>query len=93
MPGEIVNNLRVLLFGGEGAPQYAPEGLLEKRGLSVEQLAREAGITRSAIYLYTSGRSRPTEETLLRICAVLDIPYFEGVTYCTPAQVGRPRQP
>ena len=90
VPDEVVNNLRALLLGGDGAPSYAPAGLLERRALSVETLARASGITRTAVYNYINRRQRPTAETLRRICAALDIPFDEGLAYCTPSKIGPP---
>ncbi|MFZ0517382.1 MAG: helix-turn-helix transcriptional regulator, partial [Acidobacteriaceae bacterium] len=78
--------------GGEGAPAYAPDGLLTLRGLSVERLARASNITRTAVYFYIDGKCRPRHKTLLRMCQVLEVPYDEGAKYCTPATTGRPRQ-
>lgn len=90
MPDEVVNNLRALLLGGEGAPHYAPTGLLERKALSVETLARAAGITRTSVYNYINNKKRPTPETLRRICAALEIPFQEGLAYCTPSKLGPP---
>lgn len=87
---EIVNNLRALLLGGEGAPEYAPQGLLEMKNFSVEKLARLSGVTRTSIYHYMSNKRRPTPETLSSICATLDIPYEEGLAYITPSKIGSP---
>lgn len=86
----VVNRLRVLLYGGEGSPLYAPHGLLKKRGLSVELLARSAGVTRTAIYNYINCKQRPTPETLRQICATLEITFDEGLSYCTPSKIGSP---
>lgn len=90
VPDEVVNNLRALLLGGEGAPPYAPAGLLQKKAFSVETLARAAGITRTSVYNYINNKKRPTPETLRRICAALEIPFREGLNYCTPSKVGYP---
>jgi transcriptional regulator with XRE-family HTH domain len=90
MPDQIVNHLRDLLFGGPGAPAYAPDGLLKKKGLSVESLARAAGLSRTSIYFYIENRKRPTSDSLHRICAALQIPFDKGLSYCTPSKVGHP---
>jgi transcriptional regulator with XRE-family HTH domain len=90
MPDKIVNHLRDLLCGGPRAPAYAPEGLLKERGLSVERLARAAGLSRTSIYFYIVNKKRPTPESLHRICAALQIPFDEGLSYCTPSKVGPP---
>lgn len=90
MSDEKINNLRALLIGGDGAPGYAPDGLLTYRELSVEKLARLCRVTRTAMYNYISGTNRPTAPVLRRMCEALDIPYEVGLEFCTPAQVGRP---
>lgn len=87
---EPVNNLKSFLIGGEGAPEIAPDGLLNLRGLSVERLARAARITRTAVYFYIEGKSRPTGPVLARMCEALQVPLELGLEYCTPATVGRP---
>jgi transcriptional regulator with XRE-family HTH domain len=91
MSKELFNNLRPFLVGGEGAPEYAPEGLLALRGLSVEKLALQIKLTRTALYYYINGVSRPTVPVLRRMCEALEVPYEEGLAYCTPATIGRPR--
>jgi DNA-binding Xre family transcriptional regulator len=87
---EVVNNLHALLLGGDGAPDYAPEGLLAKKNLSVERLALAAGLKRTSVYHYIAKNRRPTPETLRRLCEVLEISYDEGLKYCTPGKMGRP---
>src|SRR6185437_8521206 len=87
---ESLNNLRAFLLGGPGAPEYAPEGLLALRGMSVEQLARASNITRTAVYFYIEGTSRPTARTLRSICTSLDVRFERGLEFCTPATTGRP---
>ena len=90
MDNEILNNLKAFLIGGDGAPSIAPNGLLALRNLSVEKLARAARITRTMVYLYIEGKSRPTEPVLARMCEVLQVPVGLGREYCTPATTGRP---
>ena len=63
--------------------------LLEDRGLSVEQLATQAGLTRSAIYYYFSDRCRPTNENMRRMCDVLGVSHEEGMRQFTPREPGR----
>jgi DNA-binding Xre family transcriptional regulator len=79
-----INKVRELLLGGEGAPDYAPNGLLTKRDLTVEQLANRAGISRTSVYFYLERKCFPTTVTFKRICAALEIPFSEGLRYCTP---------
>jgi hypothetical protein len=88
---EELNNLKALLIGGEGAPTFAPDGMLNLRGLSVEKLARASKVTRTAVYGYISGRHRPTTKVLRNMCEILNLPFELGLEYCTPASVGRPR--
>ncbi len=90
MENEIINNLKPLLIGGEGAPDYAPEGLLAHRKLSVEKLARASNVTRTAVYNYINGVNRPTTPVLRKMCDTLGVPFEVGLEYCTPALTGRP---
>lgn len=90
MEQTIINNLKAFLFGGEGAPEFAPEGLLNLRKLTVERLARASNVTRTAVYNYTKNINRPTIETLRRMCEALDVPVELGLQYCTPSKAGRP---
>ena len=87
---EDLNNLRAFLLGGDGAPVYAPDGLLEFSGLSPEQLARACGITRTAIYFYIERKCRPTTRILRQIAAAVGVRFDQVLEYCTPAPVGRP---
>lgn len=71
----------------------ARAGFLKNSGLSVEQFAREIGVTRTSVYFYLNDRSRPTLGTLVKICAVVGMHLAEGLTYCTPRTSGRqPRE-
>jgi transcriptional regulator with XRE-family HTH domain len=91
MPGRRqINRLRALLQGGRGAPDFAPNGLLSLRGLTIEDLAKKAGLTRTAIYNYLAGTNCPTAKNLRLICAALDIQFIHALEYCTPAPEGRP---
>jgi transcriptional regulator with XRE-family HTH domain len=91
------NDLRTFLLGGEGAPTYAPEGLLARRKITIEQLAEASKISRTVIYMYVAGTSRPTAPTFRRICDALNVRYYDSLKFCTPAKMGRPlltdRQP
>jgi hypothetical protein len=88
---KVVNNLRPLLLGGEGAPPYASEGLLKRRGWSVEDLSRYVGVTRTIIYKYIQNNSRPTVPVLRKMGEVLEVPFAEMLTYCIPSKIGRPQ--
>lgn len=90
MSENILNNLRPLLVGGEGAPDYAPEGLLALKRLSVERFAKSIRVTRTAIYNYINGKNRPTTPILKRMSEELELPFEELLKFCTPAGVGRP---
>ena len=89
---EQLNNLRAFLLGGEGTPTHAPQGLLALRGMTVEQLARAAKLTRTAIYSYIEAKCTPTVPTLRRICEALGAQFQEALNYCTPVPIGRPRR-
>lgn len=85
-----LNNLRALLLGGEGAPSYAPEGLLALRRMTIDELAGASKLSRTVIYFYIEAKHRPTAPTLRRICEALGVSFQEALNYCTPATFGRP---
>jgi transcriptional regulator with XRE-family HTH domain len=87
---EPVNNLKAFLIGGDGALDFAPDGLLALRKMSVEQLARASKVTRTAVYNYINGINRPTTLVLRRLCENLQVPFELGLEYCSPASSGRP---
>lgn len=64
--------------------------LLDSQGMSVEELAQRAGITRTAIYNYIGDHNRPTEQSMAKICHVLGVPLEEGLRQYTPKKNGRP---
>lgn len=77
---------------GEGPGQPWIPGVLDKHGMSVEQLAGKIGVTRSIIYYYLTGERSPTKETLAKICDVLQVSYEDALKYITPVDsIGRPR--
>ena len=47
--------------------------LRSNAGVSREELAKEIGLSKSSVYNYESGKSEPTEETMDKICLVLNI--------------------
>lgn len=51
----------------------AIRGLREKRGLSQEDLAHEAGITTGSLSMIERGRRNPTWGTVKAIAAALDV--------------------
>jgi transcriptional regulator with XRE-family HTH domain len=87
---EPINRLKEILMGDPEAETEAGRvGFLKTNGLSVEKFSREVGITRTAVYFYLNNRSRPTRDTLVKICKTLGIPMSEGVRICTPRESGR----
>lgn len=86
---EDINRLKDLLQGNPEA-ESEPErvGFLKAKGMSVEQFSRAIGVTRTAVYFYLKDRSRPTLDTLVKICEVVGIPLAEGKTYITPRPQG-----
>lgn len=73
----------------EAEEAAAKVGFLKTKGLSVEQFAREVGVTRTSVYFYVRDRSRPTAATLHKICEQVGITFEEGLTYCAPRTTGR----
>jgi transcriptional regulator with XRE-family HTH domain len=70
-------------------PTWLPRQL-NRVGLSKEQLAHRAGISRTSVYRYIYDSDRPSEDTMLRICRVLEVPFEEGLRQYTPKKNGRP---
>lgn len=60
--------------------------------MSIEQFANEVGVSRASVYFYFSDQARPTEETMKRMCDVLERPYEEGLRQYTPKKNGRPSE-
>jgi transcriptional regulator with XRE-family HTH domain len=65
------------------------EGLLQLHNLSVEQLAVRCNLTRAAVYYYLNGKTRPSPNSLAKMCDVLGFPYTEALKYITPRVPGR----
>lgn len=65
--------------------------LLEGKKLSIERFARQVGVSKAVVYFYLSDTSRPTEETMKRMCDVLQVPFEEGLRQYTPKKNGRPK--
>ena len=63
---------------------------LQQKNLSVEQLARKAGLSRAMIYFYIEDRNRPSSNSMARICKVLGVPLEEGMKQFTPRKPGPP---
>jgi DNA-binding XRE family transcriptional regulator len=84
------NRLKELLLGDPTAEdQGQRDGFLKTSGLSVEQFAQRIGVTRTAVYFYLKDRSRPTVETLQKICELVGISLSKGSEYCEPRTTGR----
>jgi transcriptional regulator with XRE-family HTH domain len=91
MEPEIINRLDELLTGDpEAESEDARRGYLKTKGISVEQFARQIGVTRTIVYFYINDQARPTLDTLIKICDVVGISLAEGVKICTPRTRGRP---
>jgi transcriptional regulator with XRE-family HTH domain len=88
---EPINRLKEILQGDpEAESEVAKAGWLKTHNnMSVEKFAREIGVTRTSVYFYLNNRSRPTRDTLVKICKILGIPMSEGVKICTPRESGR----
>lgn len=72
-------------------PTWLPQKI-RNTGLRLSQVANHAGISRATLYEYLSDDSRPTEQTMLRLCRVLGVSFQEGLSQYTPKPMGRPRR-
>ena len=60
------------------------KSLLKNRGITLETLAHELGTTRQAIHQYTSGKTYPKYDTLIKIADFLDVSTDYLLTGITP---------
>lgn len=65
-------------------------GMLNRRGLSVQELAASAKLSATSIYGYIANSKKPTPENLRKICVALSVPYAEGQKYIKTSKTGRP---
>ena len=65
--------------------------MLDKRGISVEKFSYEVGVSKQSLYFYLEDISRPTEQTMARICKAVGRPLQEGLAQYTPKVNGRPK--
>ena len=69
------------------------EQLLQKNGVTPYKVAKEAGVTQTALSNWKSGRSTPTTKTLQKIADYFDVPltYFLTETTEVPAKGKTPK--
>jgi transcriptional regulator with XRE-family HTH domain len=85
------NKIKEWLLGDpDGKTEVERRGLLFERNISIEKLARAAGLTREAVYLYIRDKRRPRPQAMERICDALGVPHEEGLSKFTPSVIGRP---
>lgn len=65
--------------------------LLDRRGMSVEDLAKNIGVWRATIYFWFEDKTRPDAQTMARVCRVLNVPLEQGLSQYTPKPLGRPK--
>lgn len=70
-------------------PEWLP-GKIAATGLTVEQVGNRTGVSRSAMYEYLTGKSRPTSQTAVKLARVLGVTFEEILKQYTPAKRGRP---
>lgn len=64
--------------------------LLDKRGMSVEDLSVDTGLSRAILYNYCIDRNRPSEQNMAKITHALGVPFEEGLRQYIPKKNGRP---
>jgi hypothetical protein len=73
-------------------PKWIPAQMQRVGIASVEQLAyRAGGLSRMAIYRWLNDQSRPTTQTMAKICRALDVPLAEGLRQYSEKPNGRPK--
>lgn len=70
-------------------PEWLPSKIAAT-GFTVEQVGNRTGVSRSAMYEYLTGKSRPTSQTALKLSRVLGVAFEEILKQYTPAKRGRP---
>lgn len=63
---------------------------IEKTGLSIEMFSRKIDLSRAQLYRYFNDLSRPTTQTMAKICRVLKVPLEEGLRQYVEKKNGRP---
>jgi DNA-binding phage protein len=53
--------------------------VMKKRGMSVENLAKKAGLSRMTIYAWFDDSNRPDTQSLARVCKVLKLPLTKAL--------------
>lgn len=65
--------------------------ILEEKGISIEALARAAGLSRASLYHYLTDTRRPTTDAMRAICHALNLDPEEGMRQFTGKPIGRPK--
>lgn len=60
-------------------------------GLTVQEFADQAGLSRSALYHFMKDKRRPDDRTISKICKFLNLPIEEGKAQYTRNMPGRPK--
>jgi transcriptional regulator with XRE-family HTH domain len=72
-------------------PTWIPAQMRRVGIESVEQLAyRAGGLSRMAIYRWLHDQSRPTPQTMAKVCRALGVELAEGLRQFSPKRNGRP---
>lgn len=71
-------------------PYWLPKKIMAT-GLTVEQVAHRIGVSRTMVYEYLADDARPSEQTMLKLCRLLKVPFEEGLAQYVPKKNGRPR--
>lgn len=64
--------------------------ILDQRGMSIEDLSVDTGLSRAILYNYLIDRNRPSEQNMAKITHALKVPFEEGLRQYTPKKNGRP---
>lgn len=63
---------------------------LADRQQTIENFARECGLSRASVYFYLTDKTRPESTTMKVMCDVLGVSFEEGLAQYSPRKMGRP---
>lgn len=63
---------------------------LDAKGLSFERFAQLVGVSRASVYFWVEDVTRPSTQSMVKVCEVLGESLTDGLAQFTPKVSGRP---